>query len=81
MVFNGKLKFRARLAKQAAVTLGDMHMETKPSKAFASIKQSLDEALKFMKESESKAVVHNFSEAEKVATIKNFTPHEKGNDS
>lgn len=56
MVFNGKLKCRARLAKQAAATLGEMRMETKPSKTFARIKQGLDEALEFAKRSESKAV-------------------------
>lgn len=52
---------RAHLAKQAAVTLEDMRMETKPNKAFVSIRQGLNEALEFSKGNASNSVIHEFT--------------------
>ena len=63
MVFNEKLKYSPQ-AKLAAVILGDIRMKTKPSKAFASIKQGLDEALEFATVSESKAIVRQVTDIE-----------------
>lgn len=70
MVFNRKLKCRARLAKQAAVTLGyENGYKTK---------QGLSEALKFAPGNESKAIVRKPARDETNELIETDLEHNSG---